>query len=272
MRAPRILITFIATLIAFTAWSPETLAGTQEARDAIDELQSEQGNRNVVQNRFFVKTGRFELAPVLGIVPNNPFVKRFVGGTLMAYHFSEAIALEGAFMYSPDLGGQDLKDLTHTLVNIAEQGSGEVNFQQPLDKMIMGATFAARWAPVYGKINLIGERVLNFDLYGTAGIGMLAVNKYYASYDSASETGTSIPDQPVEKKTEVPINLGIGLDFFFSNSLALKIDARDYFYVDEKPQYDPDTPQTEKRLYNNFIASVGFGVYFPKMQERRYDF
>ena len=53
MRAPRILITFIATLFAFTAWSPETLAGTQEARDAIDELTSEKGNRNVVQNRFF---------------------------------------------------------------------------------------------------------------------------------------------------------------------------------------------------------------------------
>ena len=31
-------------------------------------------------------------------------VKRFVGGLLGAYHFSEEFAAEGAFLYSPDLG------------------------------------------------------------------------------------------------------------------------------------------------------------------------
>jgi outer membrane beta-barrel protein len=197
--------------------------------------------------------------------------KRYVGGILGAYHFSENFAAEGALLYAPDLGSADLKDLTHTLVGIAHEGSGKVAFQQPVDKMILGATFAARWAPVYGKINLIGERVLNFDFYGTAGLGLLTINKYYAKYNE------SVGVPPTElvalgPKPRVPVNLGVGFDFFLSSSLALKLDARNYLYVDNKPQYDPNVPVTESRLYNNFVASVGMSIFFPKMKPRVYNF
>ena len=49
-------------------------------------------------------------------------------------------------------GENDLKGLTNTLVQIAaSSSSSSVEFQQPLEKMLLGATFAARWAPIYGK-------------------------------------------------------------------------------------------------------------------------
>ena len=79
-------------------------------------------------------------------------VKRYTGGLLYAYHFSESLAAEGAFIYSPDLGENDLKGLTNTLVQIAaSSSSSSVEFQQPLEKMLLGATFAARWAPILWK-------------------------------------------------------------------------------------------------------------------------
>jgi outer membrane beta-barrel protein len=169
----------------------------------------------------------------------------------------------------------DLKDLTHTLVGIAREGSGDVEFQQPVDKMVLGATVAARWAPVYGKINLLGERILNFDLYGTAGMGLLTVDKYYAVYDDDAPEGV-VPTklEVVEVKPVLPLNLGIGMDFFLSSSVALKIDARNYLYIDSKPDYDPDPGNqvTENRLYNNFVASAGVSVFFPKMKPRYFDF
>jgi outer membrane beta-barrel protein len=173
-------------------------------------------------------------------------------------------------MYSPDLGTGDLKGLTTTLVSIAHEGTDQ-GFQQPIEKMILGATFAARWAPVYGKINLLGERVLNFDLYGVAGLGLLSINEYYATYTEeggvpSASLGTAI------KKNKVPVNLGLGMDFFVSSSVAVKIDARSYLYLDKKPQYDPDVAVEESRLYNNFIASAGVSVFFPKMKPRQYDF
>jgi outer membrane beta-barrel protein len=248
-------------------------AGAKAARQALKELREGRQDYDKVQNRFFLKEGRFEIAPILGYVPNNPMVKRYTGGVLGAYHFSETMAVEGAFIYSPDLGTNDLKGLTNTLVQIAHEGSGELNFQQPIDKMVLGATFAARWAPVYGKINLIGERVLNFDFYGIAGLGLLSVQKYYAVYDdNAGEGQTPVTLVEASSKAVVPVNLGIGFDFFLSQSVALKIDARSYLYIDSQPQYDPNEQVTESRPYNNFVASGGVSVFFPKMKPRLMDF
>ncbi len=148
---------------------------------------------------------------------------------------------------------------------LPDEDSAGVDFQQPIDKMILGATFAVRWAPVYGKINLIGERVLNFDFYGVAGLGLLSEQKYYAVYDDNAGDG-QVPVTLTEAGNEalVPVNVGLGFDFFITQSVALKIDARSSFYVDDKPQYDPEEPVTEKRLNNNFTASVGLAVFFPR--------
>ncbi len=264
-------------LLASIALGPTAWAGAEPAEAALDGLTDEAKKFNVVQNRFFLKEKRFEIAPVAGYVPNNPFAVRYVGGLLLAYHFSETLAVEGAFMYSPDLGQGDLKDLTNTLVGIASQEgtdeNGNVSFQQPIEKMILGATFAARWAPVYGKINLIGERVINFDFYGVAGLGLLSIKEYYASSTGTDENGAPITQlsSPVNK-TKVPLNLGVGFDFFLGSSVALKLDARNYLYIDSKPQYDPNVAVEESRLYNNFIASVGVGIFFPRMKPRQYDF
>jgi outer membrane beta-barrel protein len=195
---------------------------------------------------------------------------------MLAYHVSEAFAAEGTILYSPDLGQDDLKGLTSTLVQIAHQGDPDAGFQQPIDKMTLGATFAARWAPVYGKINLLGERVLNFDFYGTLGLGLLTLAEYYATYDPGYNTGES--SSPVQltdavSKYTVPINVGVGFDFFLNQTVALKLDARSYLYVGKEADYDPkDDAEIGSRLYNNFIASAGVSIFIPKMKPRLYDF
>ena len=274
MRAPWKTLAPVAAAVALAASTSPAEAGTKPARQALDELNEGKSRYNVVQNRFFLKENRFELAPVAGYVPNNPFAKRYVAGLLTAYHFSETFAAEAAFLYSPDLGANDLKDLTTTLVGIAHEGNPDVQFQQPVDKMVMAATFAARWAPVYGKINILGERVINFDAYLTAGAGLLSIREYYATYDESLADTAETPvtlGTPVNK-SRVPVNLGLGMDFFVSSSIAIKIDARNYLYFDKKPQYDPNVEVDESRLYNNFIASVGVGIFFPSMKTRNYDF
>ena len=119
--------------ILFVGHGAASKAGSRNARKALKEL-SEPPNYNSVMNRFFVKSNRFELAPVLGYVPNNPMARRYVGGTLIAYHFNEQLAAEGAILFAPDLGGNDLKDLTHTLVAIANEGSGQVGFNNQSTK------------------------------------------------------------------------------------------------------------------------------------------
>jgi outer membrane beta-barrel protein len=265
-------IWLVSSVIVAGLHSPAS-AADHPAGSALTDVRTDKAPYNVVQNRFFLKTGRMEATPILGYVPNNPMVKRYVGGLLGAYHFSETFAAEGAFLYSPDLGQNDLKGLTHTLVAIPGMASGDntADFVQPLDKMIMGASFAARWAPLYGKINLIGESVLNFDAYGVVGLGMLSMQSYLAKYDDSSGQ----PDTVLElagKKVQLSPNLGLGFNFFLNQTVALKIDARSYFYIGKKPQYDPNEPVDENRLYSNFVASVGLSFFIPEMRKRMYNF
>jgi outer membrane beta-barrel protein len=267
-----------STIVALGAGllsTPAALAADSPADEAVARLQEVDHNAEPIKNRFFLKANRFEIAPVLGYVPNNPFARRYVGGALLAYHISESIAAEGAILYSPDLGQDDLKGLTGTLVQIAHQGDPDAGFQQPVDKMTLGATFALRWAPVYGKINLLGEQVLNFDFYGTLGLGLLSIAEYYATYNE--EWGVSsdsvVALSPATSKYTVPVNVGIGFDFFVSQSVALKLDARSYMYIGRQPDYDPESDdELGSRLYNNFIASAGVSIFIPKMKPRLYDF
>ena len=278
MRARSTLLATLFAGIGLLLASPDAAAGAAPALKALADETQGRPAYNVVQNRFFVKSQRFEIAPVLGAVPNNAFVKRYVGGLVMAYHLNETFALEAAFMYSPDSqSGADLKGLTHTLVQIAHDGGSGVEFQQPIDKLALVGAFSARWAPVYGKINLIGESVLNFDFYGTAGLGVLSINQYRATYSQELVNQGQYPADQGEKTPHVEpaLNVGVGADFFLTGSLALKIDARSLLYVDREADYTEGSQGDEElkdRVYNDFIATVGLSIFFPSMPPRMYNF
>jgi hypothetical protein len=110
----------------------------------------------------------------------------------------------------------------------------------------------------------------------------MTIAEYYATYNdnpggNCADGGSSIECivtlTKMNNKYRVPINVGLGFDFFMNQTIALKIDARNYFYVDEKPDYDPeDETELGKRLYTTFIASAGVSVFVPSMKRRLYDF
>ena len=117
--------------------------------------------------------------------------------------------------------------------------------------------------------------VLNFDLYGSLGAGIVSKRNYVATYDeAATEEQRAVGDimalQFIENEVKVAPSIGLGATFFLNQFMALKLDARSAFYVDNKPQYDPDIPVAEQRLYNNFVMSAGLGFFFPKMKPRLY--
>ncbi len=246
------------------------------AEEALEDFRAPKRPKKAVENRFFLKQERFEIAPTIGYVPNNPFAARYVGGTFLGYHFNEVLSAQAQISYSPDLGEDDLKDLTSTLVQQAYFAS-EIAFQQPLDKIGLSAAFGVGWAPIYGKINLVGEKVLNFDLYGFLGVAMLAKKNFVATYDpdgAALDPPDVVNLSDASQANEVLVApvIGIGQNYFLNQMMAVKLDARTSFYVDQKPQYNPEIPVTERRLYNTLTLSVGLAVFVPKMKPRLYNF
>jgi len=268
-------------LLALGLWVMAAFVGPVRAHadpgtDAIEEFRTEDKPGRAIENRFFLKEGRFEITPMFGYVPNNPFAKRFLGGVFIGYHFNEAFSVQATVAYSPDLGEADLKGLTTALVVIAHSGPGGATFQQPLDKLTLLAIFGGTWSPIYGKINIIGETVLNFDLYLSAGVGMVSKVNYFAVYDNEAAAG----EEPIDlisggNEVEFSPSAGIGANFFINQFMAVKVDGRFAFWVDKEPQYCQGAdcePVTSQRLYNNFVISGGLAFFFPNMKPRLYDF
>jgi outer membrane beta-barrel protein len=245
--------------------------------DAIDEYRKGKAAHRAVENRFFLKEKRFELAPMVGYVPNNPYARRFTAGVGLAYHFNETIAAQAQVFYAPDLVEGDVKGLVGVLLQRAFNSSSdaEVEFQQPLDKVTLGANFGVLWAPFYGKINLVGETVLNMDFYVYGGAGIVSKNNYFAQFDEAGAAAT--PPDPVilnavGSEVKVAPYVGLGQNYFLSRSVSFKLDFRSALWVDNKPQYNPEIEVTEQRVYNNVILSGGVAFFLPNMKPRLYEF
>jgi outer membrane beta-barrel protein len=252
--------------------SGEAHAAPHPAVQALNEFRGDTPDKNVIQNKFFVKENRFEVAPAIGLMPNNAFVTNVYGGAMLAYHFSESFAAEGTFLYAPNTGESGVKGLTKTLVLIAHD-TGTGNFQQPLDRLQLGALFAARWSPVYGKINLIGEGVANFDVYGTGGVGLMLMTKDTATYNSdfeSDELASPVAVDPAAPTAAHPaVNVGMGINFFINQSIAFKLDGRTALYVAPEPDYgNNEGVALENRLYTPFLTTAGVSIFFPKMKPR----
>jgi outer membrane beta-barrel protein len=226
-----------------------------------------------VQNRFFLKGHRFEITPMVGSSPNNPFASRFSVSLALAYHFNEVLSLELMTSYMPDLGKGDVKSLVPILLDRAT----DPDFEQPLDKATLFTNIGVKWAPVYGKINILGETVLNFDFYGFLGVGFVLDNNYKATENpNPDPNATSSKDlfilSSAATKPHAAPTIGVGADFFITQTIAVRIDGRFGIVIDDKLDYGVDTDSVGSRVVTLFNASAGVAFFFPKMKPRLYDF
>lgn len=265
-----LLVASLGVALASPAWAADSDA-TPPGVEALKGFREGLPPQNPVQNRFFLKSKRFELAPELGLVPNNPFARRFTVALGFGYHFTETLSLQGNFAYAPDMGNRDVKALAPILLSRADDPA----FRQPLDKVTLSASFGVAWAPIYGKINLLGETVVNFDFYGYLGIGLVVQNRYSAVENPTPQDSSTQQFFVLEKgasAVHVAPNIGLGGNFFITHAIALKLDGRFAIFPDNKPQYDTTVEPEGKRVVSQFTASVGVAIFFPKMKPRLYDF
>jgi outer membrane beta-barrel protein len=176
-----------------------------------------------VTRRVFVKKGRVELTPALGMSLDDPFHKDYVFQGGAAYHINEmfAVGVQGEYYAS----SKDAVDVSG--------GTGNSDFNHP--------KYAARleliWSPIYGKLNLFAEEVFHFDTFVSAGAG-------YMGLDTDSTVAGTV---------------AIGQHFFVSEWAAIRWDLRDQiFSMDVHPGGGPG-----KHLQNLLTFNLGFAFYLP---------
>lgn len=85
------------------------------------------------------------------------------------------------------------------------------------------------FVPVYGKISFAAEWNPSFDFFLTAGGGVVGANR---GFSDPSQRGSELEPATTETTTEPQFNFGGGLRFFLIPELALRLEARTYFFTD----------------------------------------
>lgn len=181
---------------------------TQEAQqDKRDKRNEELADRiKSVQRKVFLKKQRLEVFPFFGLDLNDPFYQHLLLGGSLSYHLVDSLAIEAR-------GGFVFASIRQGSVKIVRQEVGAVLENVPALKGHVDLDVT--WAPLYGKISLLGEGILHFDTYLTGGPGIFL---------------TDIGVAPA-------VNIGIGQRYFITRWLDFRLELRNYLYVETRNEH-----------------------------------
>lgn len=171
----------------------------------------------VVRPPLFSTARRIEIAPYFAYVSNDPWVTGFIPAAAVTYHMSERTALD----FTAGYGVYSDKTLVQQVVN--ETGNRPRVISRP--QYYVTGNWA--WSPIYGKLNLLGEFVLHYDLFLVGGVGVagdqIEVNK---------RTSGGSAEQTFSTQVFPVVDFGFGQRFFFNDWFAVRVDIRPYVYLE----------------------------------------
>ena len=167
-----------------------------------------------VTARLFKVSGRLEVEPLLAVSMGDPFFRSAMAGLRVEQHLSERWSLGGHL-----LGGGSL---VAAPVQLCGGGpcEGPVAAQLRSTPGDLQAEFGAEATvrPVYGKLSLLGEKTVHFDLYLSLGPELL---RERIAPDAAS---------PQSSRWDVGGRASVGERIYFSNQLSLRLAASEIVY------------------------------------------
>jgi outer membrane beta-barrel protein len=222
-------------------------AAKEETTALPDEGPREKRVIKTLQRKTFLKLGRYEAAPHIGFVTNDPFINRYLVGASFAYHVTEIFAIEGVGSFSPDFGQGDWKPITDQLVN-------ENRVSPDISKIMYYGNVNFQFSPIYGKIAVSGKRIINFDIFGSFGTGTVNTRDDLKALQ-AEDDPTAIA---TEKQFHATTNFGGGFRVIFSESLAARLEGRSMVYIET-------IDSTTLEMKNNFMLLASASIFFPSM-------
>lgn len=206
-----------------------------------------------VSGHVFLMNGRFEISPELGISLRDAFFTKYLLGAALTYHLTETFAvsarggytlsiISGAAQICPPSSATAAACRSPTFDELTKNGSTLENKAYGLTTLM--GSLDLQWAPIYGKLSLIAEKVLYFNTYVLAGPAVV----------SYGPTG----------KVTVGGNVGVGFRFVVNKWVAIRAELRDVIY------FEQGFPSTNTSVRNQLMVGFGFSMFLPTtFQETR---
>lgn len=222
---------------------PATSAAKEEVKPTTGAPFSEKdvalGDKvKAVQRKGFMKRGRFEIAPMFAATVNDAFYQKFGGGLRLAYSLQDSFALA-------------LRGNWFTPYRTDNVRVGKLAMQsQLLSSQLTGqAMLDGVWSPIYGKAAFLGKNIVHFDLYLSAGFGLVWSATSFAPRNEGPHLAT---------------DLGGGVRFYPKEWMAFDLGLMATLYPDQPVESVPGTVQKV------FVANMGFSFFFPTTFEYFY--
>lgn len=199
-----------------------------------------------VSGHLFLMDGRFEVSPGIGLSLRDAFWQKVGFGAAFTYHFTEAVGVSARASYNLTLisGAAQICDPvgggcaapTEAELSTFNGAPANVSF----GRMSLLTSVDLQWAPLYGKLALFSEKILNFNMYILAGPSFL------------------IYGPPAASVFTVGGNLGVGFRFFLNEWLTVRLEVRDVIYYEQNGR-DPAAGSVRNQL----MTEIGFSMFFP---------
>jgi outer membrane beta-barrel protein len=235
--------------------APETSAREErrqlESDDPTVALPEEKEKKKVIQTfqrKSFMKIGRYEFSPHVGLVTNDPFLHRYLLGAGFTYHPTEVLGIEFSGTWSPDLGTIDYKAVTKEII-------ANVQVTPDISRIYGYGTANLTFSPIYGKLAVGAERIIAFDIFGLFGTGVVATK------DDLVALGATQDDAALASQSQVhpALSYGGGLRVVLSESVAVRLEGRGLSFVEV-------ISSTTLEMKNNFTVVAGASLFFPGMK------
>lgn len=204
-----------------------------------------------VSGHVFLKKGRFEFSPSATLSLRDAFFTKYIFGGVFTYHPVETIgvSLRAGYALNAVSGAAQICTFSDgtdgSTRGCSSPTKDELDGRAPGQLKLMGGV-DLQWAPIYGKLSLLAEKFVHFDLYGVVGASVIQ----YRGPDLDDTTGLLAKDYMTPGG-----NVGVGLRFFFNRWVTLRTEVRDLIYVEKG--------RTDNYLRNQLLFELGVSFFFP---------
>ncbi len=213
-----------------------------------------------ISGQLFRKAGRLEASFTGNISLIDAFYSKYFGGAKLAYHLFESFSLGVHGMTGSTVASSS------SVVCVRATGCGDASREMLLQvpgqvRWIAGAE--AAWAPVYGKLNIVAEKVAHFDLSILVGADLVAHDRVLSGRppatggpSEAQALATSGGTAPLD--TAVGGHVGLGARVFLAEWIAARLEIKDYMYAVEVPNAGGGND-----FQHQFFTELGLSFFLP---------
>ena len=167
-----------------------------------------------VTARLFHVGGLLEVQPMILMSVGDPFWRTLTAGIRVEHHWDERWSISGHVLGGPSLLAAPVEMCGDT----ACSGPAADKLRTAPGKLSLLTGAEIGWAPVYGKLSLIGERTLHFDAYVSMGPELVR--------ELIAQDATS----PVLGRWELGGRISIGERLFFTDRFMVRLAASELVY------------------------------------------